>query len=268
MKIFFIILCLLCIVSCSKSDQTLSENDDYKIKYLDTLEMILMNILYEEDTNGVMRGTTFPKYGLTMIGHRRMAHLRETIIEVLNNQIEGDILEAGCWKGGAMMYARAILNAYNGKDRKVYCCDSFEGIPRMDDAIYAMDRNAHNFDVLNNNPVEKVIYNFKKLGLNEGTIMVKGYFHNTFPKLKLNKLSILRLDGDTYNSTYISLLYLYPKLSIGGYIIIDDYIDWLSCRDATDTYRSEHNITEKIELIHYENGEILRGVYWKKEKDI
>lgn len=265
---YFLILFVLVLYVSGKYNETFIQHDDYKNKYLDLLQMLLLNIIYEDNEEGIIQGSVHPENALTMIGLRRMVNLKNLLIETIRNNIEGDILEAGCWRGGAMMYARAILNAYDNNNKKVYCCDSFEGIPRMDDAKYYLDRIAYQYEFLNKNPVEKVIKNFNRLGLNEGTIIVKGYFHNTFPKINVNRLSLLRLDGDTYNSTYISLFYMYPKLSVGGYIIIDDYIDWLGCREATNTYRQENNITEQIYFVDYEYGEILRGVYWKKEKEV
>lgn len=264
----FFVVCMLFLCVRGRYNETFIQHNDYKNKYLDLLQMLLVNLIYEENEEGIVQGSVLPENALTMIGVRRMVNLKNLLIETINENIEGDILEAGCWKGGAMMYARAILNAYDNNNKKVYCCDSFEGIPRMDDAKYYLDRIAYQYEFLNNNPVEEVIRNFNRLGLNEGTIIVKGYFHNTFPKLKVKRLSLLRLDGDTFNSTYISLFYMYPKLSVGGYIVIDDYIDWLGCRDATDIYRKENNITEVIKIVDYEYGEIVRGVYWKKEKEV
>ena len=74
----------------------------------------------------------------------------------------------------------------------------------------------------------------------------------------MERLAVLRLDGDLYESTMDALVSLYPKVEAGGYIIIDDYNDIAACRQAVTDYRSAHRITEDIVNVDW------TGVYWRK----
>jgi hypothetical protein len=96
---------------------------------------------------------------------------------------------------------------------------------------------------------------------------VEGYFNTSLPaaKHKFTKFSIIRLDGDTYESTWDAISVLYPFLSSGGYVIVDDYISWDGCRKAIDDYRNQNGIHSPIYNVFHAQGEIVAGVYWKKE---
>ena len=84
-----------------------------------------------------------------------------------------------------------------------------------------------------------------------------GWFHETLPSAPIERLALMRLDGDMYGSTMDALRFLYPKLSTAGYVIVDDY--WLpGCREAVDEYRAEHGITE--ELVPVDRA----IVYWQR----
>lgn len=241
-------------------------NKEIGEEYIQLMKKVILNSIYE-DGPWIIDGSSWPTgKALTMIGTRRLNNLHMLIKRVLENNIRGDIVEAGCWRGGSMMFARAILNTYNEMDRKVYLCDSFAGIPPMPKSKYKIDVEANKLEILNNNPVENVYKMLKKLNLERGSIIVKGYFNETLNNLPSKVFSIVRLDGDTYLSTIQSISVLYPKLSIGGYIIIDDYIGWISCRQAINDYRKEHHIDEKIYEIYHQQGENRKGVYWKKKK--
>ena len=98
--------------------------------------------------------------------------------------------------------------------------------------------------------------------MDDQVIFLQGWFKNTLPTAPIESLSILRLDGDMYESTIDALFYLYPKLSVGGYCIIDDWGAIPSCKKAVEDYRRVYNITENMEMIDW------TGVYWKKERNI
>lgn len=260
--IFSIFLFLLSYLKDNANIIEIQEN------YIQLMKKVILNSIYE-DGPWIMDGHLWPKgKALTMIGTRRLNNLYMLIKTVLENDIKGDIIEAGCWRGGAMMFARSILNTYNQKNKKVYMCDSFSGIPPMPNSKYKQDKEAYTFDILNYNPVENVYAMLKKLNLENGTIIVKGYFNETLKNIPAKLFSIIRLDGDTYISTIQAITALYPKLSIGGYIIIDDYIGWASCKQAVTDYRKQHNIDEEIIVVYHEKGETKLGVYWKKKKQI
>jgi hypothetical protein len=101
--------------------------------------------------------------------------------------------------------------------------------------------------------------NFARYGLlDEQVVFAKGYFSETLPELDAEAFSLIRLDGDLYESTMDCLENLYPKLSSGGFCIVDDYHELPDCRRAVEEYRNRHGIEEPIEAIDY------HGVYWRK----
>jgi O-methyltransferase len=121
------------------------------------------------------------------------------------------------------------------------------------------DRHWKKSDILGVS-LDQVKANFSRYGLlDERVLFLKGWFKDTLPIAPVERLAILRLDGDMYSSTMDSLLNLYPKLSVGGYAIIDDYGEIESCRKAMDDFRASNKIEASLSAID------LSGVYWKKQ---
>jgi hypothetical protein len=103
--------------------------------------------------------------------------------------------------------------------------------------------------------------NFARYGLLDDQIrFLRGYFSDTLPAAPFEKIAVMRLDGDLYESTMDSLTYVYPKLSAGGYCIIDDYHAFPSCARAVDEYREQFAISSPLEAID------RVSVFWRKEK--
>ena len=160
---------------------------------------------------------------------------------------------------GASFVATKVIDLLNEKNRVVYLCDSFSGIPEVKTAKHAADREAHEWAILNKNSVELVERDALMFGLKKDYMrFVKGYFNESLPAIIEQKPSVkfavARFDGDTYDSTMQALQVIYPHISPGGYVIVDDYSDWISCREAVDEYRSMHNITTPMVLIPYAKG--------------
>lgn len=183
---------------------------------------------------------------VTMIGYHRLKNFADLILLALSKDIKGNVAELGVWKGGACILAAKLLK---GTGRKVYVCDSFCGLPAPSPE-YPNDAGQV-FHKLNHLRVAKadVIKNFKRFdALSDDVVFVEGYFSETLPTLNTGDICCLRLDGDLYGSTWCSLKYLYPKLSVGGGCIIDDWV--LSCaRQAMYDYRNLHNIKSEIQMI-------------------
>ena len=134
----------------------------------------------------------------------------------------------------------------------------------------AADKNAHLLTILNNNSPERVRADAVRMGLDMRRLtFVVGFFNESIPKLVKEEpdvqFAVVRLDGDTFLSTYEAIELLYPRLSPGGFLIVDDYLDWLTCHKAIDLYRQRHSITEPIIQVPHEQGEEARGVYWRKQ---
>ena len=158
---------------------------------------------------------------------------------------------------------RGVLKAHGVKDRKVWAADSFEGLPEPDTATYPADAGDthHTYDELAVS-LDTVRANFDAYGLLDDQVgFLKGWFRQTLPHAPIAKLAVLRLDGDMYESTMVALESLYPKVSVGGYVIVDDY-SISSCAKAIHDFRSSHHITDKIVPI---DGS---AIFWRRETEM
>lgn len=185
----------------------------------------------------------------TIIGPVALRNFRYCVEDALRAGVPGDVIEAGAWRGGASVYARAVLRAWGATDRRVWLADSFTGFPERDVAAYPADRRmpAFNEEPLYAVSLEEVQAGFERLGLLDDQVrFVKGWFKDTLPALSDERWSVIRLDGDYYESTIQALDSLYPNLSSGGWAIIDDYHAFEACRMAVDDYRARHGISEEM----------------------
>ncbi len=195
---------------------------------------------------------------VTMIGLQRLENLQKCVETVLQENIPGDLIETGIWRGGACIFMRGILAAYEDQTRNVYCADCFDGVPPPDPKYPADDGNilhtARDLAV----SVEQVFDNFRRYGLLDKRVrLIPGLFKDTLHLISTEKFAVLRLDGDLYGSTWEALEALYPKLSPGGFCIIDDYA-LPPCRKAVEDYRVKFGITEPIALID------KMGAFWRR----
>lgn len=246
---------------------------DARRLYLDLLKRCLIGMIYEDPPVaapaiggyatqiyvGKFResGRDRPSQAHSMIGLRRMNNLQFCIEQVLAEGIPGDLIETGVWRGGATIFMRGVLKAYGVIDRRIWVADSFVGLPVADvaahplDAFWASSAGGAAVDL------ETVRGNFARYDLLDDQVQfLKGFFKDTLPTAPVAHLAVLRLDGDLYASTADALTHLYPKLSPGGYVIVDDY-NFESCRQAVHDYRSLHGIVEPIIDI---DG---MGAYWR-----
>jgi O-methyltransferase len=212
-----------------------------------------------EPTN--QQGKFWPLVAHTMIGRERLDNLQFCVETVLKDQIPGDLIETGVWRGGACIFMRAVLKAYGILDRRVYVADSFQGLPPPTLQIDKEDIAGTLFKAKQLSiSIEQVQENFRAYDLYDDQVQfVKGWFCDTLPKLPAPSFSVIRLDGDLYQSTMDALINLYPKLSPGGFLIIDDYAI-NACRQAVFDYRQEHRITDKIMEIDW------TGRYWRRSE--
>lgn len=208
----------------------------------------------------IENGIGWPQKADTMVGMKRLDNLEYCCKSVIENNINGDFIEAGVWRGGAAIFMKAVVNVFSDRSIKVWVADSFEGLPVPDETKYPEDKGDEHYkwDVLKVS-LDEVRSNFLKYdSLDDNVIFLKGWFKDTLPSSKIDKLSVIRLDGDIYESTWESLIYLYPKLQAGGFIIIDDYYNNASCRKAVDDYRNANQILEEIIRIDW------TGAFWQR----
>jgi O-methyltransferase len=206
-------------------------------------------------------GRDRPLYAHTMIGLHRSRNVRAAVERILAEGIPGDLIEAGAWRGGASILMRGVLAAYEDPARRVFVADSFEGLPEPDGERYPLDAADINFAESELAVgLEEVRANFERYGLLDDRVrFVKGWFSETLPALADETWSLVRLDGDLYESTMDGLRNLYPQLSIGGYLIVDDF-GFENCRTAVEDFRREHGIREEIERVDWV------GAFWRRRE--
>lgn len=240
--------------------------------YLDAMERILTNTIYGDvsiapgptkgtyDARAREHGVDWPQHAHTMVGLRRLHHLRECAEHVLRDAVPGDFIEAGVWRGGASIMLRAVLEAYGVHDRVVWVADSFRGLPPPNPDKYPADAGLH-LEIYPELaiPLDAVKENFRAHGLLDDRVrFVEGLFADTLPAVPAREFALVRLDGDLYESTIDALDALYPRLASGGFAVVDDYGGLPACRAAVDDYRARHHIDEPIEIIDW------TGIAWRK----
>ncbi len=184
-----------------------------------------------------------------MIGMERLTSLQQCVETVLAEDIPGDLVECGVWRGGACILMRAVLAAYGDETRSVWLADSFAGLPRPDAATYKADKGQRGdlFAGILAVSETEVRENFRRYGLLDDQVrFLPGWFKDTLHGAPIDRIAVLRLDGDLYESTIQALEALYPRLSPGGFCIIDDYHALRSCRQAVTDYRAKHGVSAEI----------------------
>lgn len=209
---------------------------------------------YAESESDVEAGRAWPRQALTMVGRARLDNVRRCLESVIADDVPGDVIETGVWRGGASILMRAVLKAHDDPQRRVWVADSFQGLPAPDAVTYPADADAlwyeHN-DVLAVS-LEQVRANFDSLRLlDDRVVFLEGFFRDTLPGLSDHRWSLLRLDGDLYESTIQALDALYPNLSVGGWVIVDDYGLIPQCKQAVTDFRERHRIEDPIETVDY-----------------
>jgi hypothetical protein len=195
-------------------------------------------------------GHDWPVQAHTMLGLERLDSLQSYIEVALREGIPGDLIETGVWRGGATILMRAVLKLQDVTDRRVWVADSFEGLPPPDVEHYPVDAGLN----LNESShlavsLAEVQENFRRYDLLDDQVsFIKGRFRDTLAQAPIERLALMRLDGDLYESTMDALTALYPKLSPGGFVILDDYSLLVQCRSAVDDYRAQFGITAPLTL--------------------
>ncbi len=208
-------------------------------------------------------GRHWPRNAETMIGLVGLNQLHAAVDDVIDNGVPGDLIETGAWRGGACILMRAVLAARGITDRTVWVADSFEGLPKPSAEYPEYIEDGMPFWGVKELSVSQaeVEANFAKYGLLDGQVrFLKGWFRDTLPGAPIDRLAVLRLDGDLYESTFETLVALYEKVSPGGYVIIDDYHTVKGCHDAVNDFRRDRHVSEPVIDIDY------APVYWKVTK--
>jgi len=192
------------------------------------------------------------QFTMTSIG--RMYSMYKATEYIINNNIPGDIVECGVWKGGSMMVSALTLLKMNDSSRILYLYDTYEGMnkptekdvrnydhkPALNIWKKSQEKGFNRWDYA---PLDEVKNNLYSIKYPHNNIkFIQGKVENTIPNIIPEKISLLRLDTDFYESTYHELIHLYPRLSLNGVLIIDDYGYWKGQKEATDKYFKDNNI--------------------------
>lgn len=195
----------------------------------------------------------------TMVGVYRLVNIYESLKSCVDGGIEGDFVEAGIWKGGACVFANAVIHELGQQDsRRVHCFDSFEGLP----APYMKEDEGdihYTFDPLRIS-VDQVKGVFSRYGLlTENAKFRKGFFKDSMKSVEdIEKICMLRLDGDMYCSTIEVLEALYDKVSIGGIVVVDDWA-LPTCRAAVYDFLGSRGLSPEFRVIDESS------IFWTKQ---
>ena len=231
-------------------------------RYLDLMKKVLTGTLVEAEPDvddpayvksflaHYIRG-----HALTMTPRVRLDNARACIEDAIARGVPGDLLEAGVWRGGMAIFLRAVLAAHGVTDRRVWVADSFQGLPEPDAGAFPLEARAHASRMMTEDCAHFAVSeadvrdSFAAFGLLDDQVrFLVGWFKDTLPAAPIDRLAVLRLDGDYYESTMDTLTALYDRVSPGGYVIIDDYRErlWTYCRRAVDEFREQRGIAAEL----------------------
>jgi O-methyltransferase len=233
-----------------KTREKFFENGEYPSK--DEMEKVILSPIDKIRETGF----DWPERAHTMIGMIRLNNLHKCLDEIRENKIDGDIIETGVWRGGACIFMKKYLDLYE-MNKKVFVADSFAGLPKPEHPEDEGDHH-HGIDILRVS-LEEVKKNFSIYrALDENVVFLKGWFSDTLPNNKeIEKLCILRMDGDMYKSTIDVYEACWEKLVKRGFAIVDDWC-LKGAQKATVDFRNRKKIKDPIITI---DG---CGVFWQK----
>lgn len=223
-----------------------------------------------------LEGQEWPSQAHTMLSMQRLSNIQTLIEAIIHADTPGDLIETGVWRGGATIFMRGVLKAYGDTTRKVWVADSFEGFPQTElqgagtqsysSETIADSRRAPPKEIQtildqlwSRTSYEAVREHFERYGLLDDQVcFLRGWFCDTLPSAPIERLALLRLDGDLYDSTYDALKALYPKVSPGGFVIVDDYNTFDECYQAVHDYLKSIDSAPTMQRIDQ------YSVYWQK----
>jgi O-methyltransferase len=202
----------------------------------------------------------------TMTGADKVYALIQAARYVTRHGIPGDVVECGVWRGGSMQAAARTLLAVNDTSRDLHLFDTFDGMPapserdvrrsdeRTAEELLAEEARERSL-VWAVASLEDVREGFAQIAYpSERIHFVKGRVEDTIPEHAPDRISILRLDTDWYESTRHELEHLYPRLSPGGVLLLDDYGYWEGAREAVDEFLEETG--ERLLLVRMASGRL------------
>lgn len=256
--------------------------------YLDLLKRVLTGTLDapEPDVNHWRFPERFLQHYIkgnacTMVPVVRLDDIQRCMLDVIERGVPGDFIETGAWRGGTTIFMRALLKARGITDRRVWVADSFQGLPAPDPDKFPDEARAHASPAMTTDYQHLAVSradveaNFARFGMLDDQVrFLEGWFKDTLPTAPIERLAVIRLDGDYYQSTMDALTNLYDKLSPGGYVVVDDYGEdsWSSapmkvsdrprllCGKAVDDFRAQRGITDELKPVD------SKCFYWQRSR--
>lgn len=251
--------------------------------YLDLLRRVLTRSLFlDHPQQKRIRelGRDWPVDAETMIGDERLENI-ELLGQVVLRQlahdrpirarVQGDFMECGVWRGGAAIFMRALIAQYESDqdlanlatsdaERSVWVADSFQGLPVPSPEQYPADTgDKHHEQAVLSISQADVEANFRRYGLLDDRVkFLPGFFKDSLPG-PVKQLALLRIDADMYESTTQALEAMYPLLSPGGFVIVDDYHNIRNAHLAVDDFRQKYGVAAPLQ-----NADSWCAVYWRK----
>ena len=205
-----------------------------------------------------------------MTSVERMYALWQATRHVIERGIEGDIVECGVFRGGSMMAAATMLKTLGDTSRRLFLYDTFEGMPEPSDrdknlqgasaraVLDADERGTGNWCYAG---LDEVRSNLRSTGYPEANVVyVQGRVEETIPAQAPERIALLRLDTDWYESTRHELQHLYPRLSGNGIMIIDDYGHWRGARGAVDEFLAATKTPLFLQRIDYTGRLVVKPI--------
>ena len=187
----------------------------------------------------------------TMTTAIRVHAIIQAVKYILKNKIDGDLVECGVWKGGSIMAMALALKELGDTRREIYLYDTFSGMSTPTNVDISYNGASAQIGLLYSS-LEEVKSNVYSIGYpNDKFHFIQGKVEDTIPENIPEKIALLRLDTDWYESTKHELLHLFPLLSNKGVIIIDDYGQWQGARKAVDEYILENKLCILLNRIDY-----------------
>jgi O-methyltransferase len=200
----------------------------------------------------------------TMTSNDQLSSLINAVEYLIVNQVQGDFVECGVWRGGSMMAAALALLKLGQTSRHFYLFDTYEGMSSPTDEDTALQggrkakellaeaKNRQDAPIWAHAGLEDVQRNMESTRYpSERIHYVKGKVEDTLPQQIPGQIALLRLDTDWYESTRHELVHLYPKLAPNGILILDDYGHWAGARKATDEYFAQFNFRPLLNRLDY-----------------
>jgi macrocin-O-methyltransferase TylF-like protien len=192
----------------------------------------------------------------TMCGDARLRGLYRAVRHVAANSIAGDVVECGTARGGSAALMGLALKQL-GAQRLLWGFDTFEGIPPPTHAdpdweIASLYTGKFRGDL------HEVQALFQRLGIADCCKLVKGLFTETLSQCDAERIALLHLDGDWYESVKVCLEHLYDRVSRGGIVQIDDYGHWEGARKAVDEFLHRRSINARLRRLDYTGRQFVK----------